>query len=127
MQSQVPIKVLGPHNSEISSVVFSPDEKYVFAGTAGGSIHMWDLESQRIVLSLREHMNSCNTLAVPCGRGTSALVSGSQDTNVKMWDLRSGKSYCTFKEHNGIINSVCFAPSGQWIASGDDTGMIKVK
>lgn len=126
MESPTPIKVLGPHNSEITSVIFSRDERFIFAGTSGGSIHMWDLETQRISVSLKEHMNACNSLAVPCTTSMSTLVSGSRDTNAKMWDLRSGKSYCTFKEHDGMINSVCFAPSGQWIASGDETGMIKV-
>lgn len=126
VDSQVPVKVLGPHNSEISSVVFSQDERFVFAGTAGGSIHMWDLEAQRISVSFREHRVACSALGVPCTPGMSTLVSGSQDTNVKMWDLRSGKSYCTFKEHDGVVSSVCFAPSGQWIASGDETGMVKV-
>ena len=126
MQSEVPIKVLGGHNSEITSAIFNQDEKYVFVGTMGGSIHMWDLEAQRICISLREHMNSCNSLAVPFSPAAFTLVSGSQDTNVKIWDLRSGKSFCTFKEHDGIINSVCFAPSGQWIGSADDMGVIKV-
>ena len=126
MHSQMPIKVLSGQNSEVSSIIFSRDEKYAFAGTAGGSIHMWDLESQKIVVSLKEHRNACNCLAVPSSPSMASLISGSQDTNVKVWDLRTGKSSHTFRAHEGAVNGVSFAPSGQWVGSGGDDGTVKV-
>lgn len=127
VESQMPIKVLSGHSTEVTSVLFSRDEKYVYSGTEGGSIHKWDLQSQKIVASLKEHRNSCTCLGIPADLSNDLLVSGSQDTNVKVWDLRTAKSLNTFKVHEGPVNSVTFAPSNQWVASGGADGTIKVK
>jgi len=125
-QSRTPIKVLTGQTSGISKVLFSPDTKYLFAGTKGGSIHVWDIEAQKNIVTLREHKNSCSSLSVPCESLISTMTSGSQDTVIKVWDLHSGKSFFTLKGHEGTITSTCFSPNGQWLGSSSDNGDIKV-
>jgi WD40 repeat protein len=126
LNSQMPIKVLSGHSSEVSSVLFSKDEKTLYSGTEGGSIYKWDIQAQKIVSSFKEHRNSCTCLSVPESPSAELLMSGSQDTNVKVWDLKSGKSIYTFKFHDGPVNCVKFSPSNQWVASGGNDGTIKV-
>ena len=125
-KAQMPIKVLEGHNSEITTVLFSKDESRVFAGTAGGSIVVWDLSTQQITLSLKEHMSTCNCLAIPNATSAPYLASGSKDANAKIWDLRVGKSFTTFRDNDSPVNSVAFAPSDQWISAGFNNGNIKV-
>jgi WD40 repeat protein len=127
MDSQTPLKVLSGSNSEITSLIFSKDEKLAISGSQGGTILIWDLQAQRILMSLKEHRIACTALAVPTAPGTdNLLASGSQDANVKIWDMRSGQSLYTLKGHEGAIDCVSFSPSTEWIASGDDEGSIKV-
>lgn len=124
-KGQLPIKVLENHSSEISSVIFSKDERGIFVGTVGGSILMWDLETQKVGVSMKEHLNACRCVAVPHA-SSCLLVSGSKDTTVKVWDLRTGKSLNTFRATTSPVNSVAFAPSDQWVAAGYNDGNIKV-
>jgi len=124
-KGQLPIKILEGHNSEISSVIFSKDEKNVFVGTVGGSIYMWDLGLQKISLCLKEHLNICNRITIPHS-ASYLLASCSKDTTAKVWDLRAGRSFNTFRGSSTTVNDVAFAPSDQWIAAGYNDGSIKV-
>eukprot|EP00826_Nyctotherus_ovalis_P049580 TRINITY_DN6007_c0_g1_i3.p2 TRINITY_DN6007_c0_g1~~TRINITY_DN6007_c0_g1_i3.p2 ORF type:complete len:192 (+),score=41.32 TRINITY_DN6007_c0_g1_i3:73-648(+) len=124
-KAQLPIKVLENHSSEIASVIFSKDERNVFVGTAGGSILMWNLETQKIAVSMKEHLNACHCVAIPHA-SPNLLASGSKDTTAKVWDLRTGKSLNTFRAATSPVNSIAFAPSDQWVAAGYNDGNIRV-
>ncbi len=127
LHSQHPLKVLTGHNSNVTSLLFSADEKYVVSGSLHGTIRRWDLETQKIVGVLKEHENACTCVANPSGDFRDTLVSGSEDSTVKMWDLRTSKSTHTFRGHAGAINAVAFTPSNSWIGSCGEDGVIKVK
>lgn len=127
MDSKSPIKVLTGHSSEISSITFSKDESSIISGSQGGTIHVWDLQTQKIALALKEHRVACTAIGVPSAAGAeNLLVSGSQDTNVKVWDLRTGKSLCSLKGHDEALTYVGFSPNNQWISSCDLGGCTKV-
>ena len=120
-ENKAPAKVFTGHSSEVTVIAFTKDEKYTISGSQGGTVIVWDLENQKAAVSLREHRIACTALGVPSGNmGNQLLATGSQDTNVKIWDLRTGKSIYTLKGHDGAIQCVCFSPSNEWVASGDE-------
>lgn len=125
-ESKGPFRVLSGHSSEVTTVAFTRDDKYCVSGSQGGTVLVWDLESQKVALALKEHRVACTALGVPANETTQLLVTGSQDTNVKVWDLRTGNSVYTLKGHDGAVQSVCLSPGNDWVASGDDEGSIKV-
>ena len=125
LDSKNPFKIFTAHSSEIACVAFSPDERVCASGSQGGTVLVWDLEGQKITASLKEHRVACTALAVP-PISSPLLATGSQDTNVKVWDMRTAKSIYTLKGHEDKISTVVFSPGKEWIASGDDCGIIKI-
>mmetsp|Transcript_7107 Transcript_7107/g.11260 ORF Transcript_7107/g.11260 Transcript_7107/m.11260 type:complete len:92 (-) Transcript_7107:201-476(-) len=73
----------------------------VVIGTLGGTIHLWDLRTQKTYSKLSGHMTA--PAVFHYDRPSKLLISGGKDTNVKVWDLRQGakqmQSLQTLKAH----------------------------
>ena len=75
--------------SDITCLDFHYDEEKVFTGTFGGTIVVWNHDTQKLVTTLWGHLTHC--WCVNTGKTASNqefIISGSADTNVKIWDLR---------------------------------------
>jgi len=114
------------HSSDITAVTFSHQEDFVYSGSFGGTVLVWDLNQQKAAYSLNSHRAACTALA-PFPRSTQTLLaSGSSDCTLKLWDLRKKHCVQTFKGHEGKITSLAFSPDCRWVASGSDDGYIKI-
>ena len=71
--------------SEVTSLVFSPMEHILFAGSFAGTVIAYDLNSQQVMATFKEHLAVVGAMA---SGGTQLLATGSADTKVKLWDLR---------------------------------------
>ena len=89
----------------VSELAFSSTAEQIFAGTFGGTVHMWDLATKKEMAKLQGHLTKCTCLNSD-SMGGNILVTGSEDTKAKVWDLRSQKCILTFREHTGIINTI---------------------
>ncbi|GAA5989426.1 hypothetical protein JCM10908_000469 [Rhodotorula pacifica] len=125
----------GPVDAGVTSVVFSPDGKFLAAGSLDTVVRIWDAETGQLLDKLKGHMDSVYSVAFsPDGR---YLVSGSLDKTLKMFDIGSlrhalatggrdapvgegGKTKCltTLQGHKDYVLSVDISPDGAWIVSG---------
>lgn len=125
----------GPVDAGVTSVVFSPDGKFLAAGSLDTVVRIWDAETGQLLDKLKGHMDSVYSVAFsPDGR---YLVSGSLDKTLKMFDIQSlrnalaaggrdapvgegGKTKCltTLQGHKDYVLSVDISPDGAWIVSG---------
>ncbi|GAA5917639.1 hypothetical protein JCM8208_007615 [Rhodotorula glutinis] len=125
----------GPVDAGVTSVVFSPDGKFLAAGSLDTMVRIWDAESGQLLDKLKGHRDSVYSVAFsPDGK---FLVSGSLDKTLKMFDIGSlkaalaagvkdapvgegGKTTCltTLQGHKDYVLSVDISPDGAWIVSG---------
>jgi WD40 repeat protein len=108
------------------SVTFSPDGKRVIGTGFDKTINVWDVDSGKLVLSLKGHTG--RVLSACFSPDGKQIASGghAQDEargEVKVWDVRSGEETLTLK---GPANSapkqasgVCFSPDGNRLAAGE--------
>jgi len=108
--------------SDIKYVTFSIDNKSLFAGTDGGSVYGWNLETAKYSMKLSGHLTTCNFIEVASDEDGQMMITGSVDTNLKIWDLRTGKASHTFKNHSKSVNCAKFSPDVNWVASGGSDG-----
>lgn len=89
----------GPIDSGVTSVVMSPDGKFLAAGSLDTVVRIWDAHTGVLLDKLKGHKDSVYSVAFsPDGR---CLVSGSLDKTLKMWDMGTLKNW--LGENKGSI------------------------
>jgi serine/threonine protein kinase len=71
--------------SEILSLAFSPDGKWLAAGAKNGSVFVWDLNTDTLLVTLREQ--SASIWAVAFAPDGKTLLAGSEDGKVQVWEI----------------------------------------
>jgi len=110
------------HKGWLSSIDFSPHGRELATGAEDGTVKIWNFSQSRCAQTLVEHtqavwgvgyMTDCPEFVVSC----------SMDHTAKLWDLTVGRCRQTFRGHVDSVNSVCFQPFSNHIAtaSGDKT------
>jgi len=110
------MKFIGPEDSKISSVEFSPDGKRIAAACLGDrTARIWDAATGMELMTLRGHGKSVFSVAFsPDGK---RLVTGSEDGTARIWDSSTGAELLTLHE-GGWNYCVAFSPDGKAIATG---------
>ena len=112
------------HIGPVTTVAFSPDDKWLASGSADGVVKLWDTSSGREYHTLAGH--TASVTAVAFSPDSRRLVSASADTTLKLWDGNSGKEIRSYPGHVTPVTSVAFSLDGQHIASGSADGFVHV-
>lgn len=120
--SQQPSTFMG-HAGEVNTVVVSPDGKTIISGSDDNTLKIWDLNSQKLLRTLKGHTDWVYAVAISADSQT--IVSGSKDKTLKLWRL-SGQQIRTLTGHTSYINSVAISPDTTKIASGSYDKTVKL-
>ena len=80
----------------------------MIAGSAGGTLKLWDLEKGSVARTLTGHRSNC--ISVQWHPYGEFFASGSVDTNLKIWDIRRKTCIQTYKGHSRGVRQVTAAP-----------------
>ncbi|MCL2115292.1 MAG: DUF4062 domain-containing protein [Methanobrevibacter sp.] len=123
-----PLQKTLTHTSEVMSVCFSPDGKYIASGSWDKTVRVWNRErpeeSPRILTGHTSYVSS--VCFSPDGK---YIASGSQypDNTVRVWNReKPEESPRILRGHTERVWSVCFSPDGKYIASGSSDKTVRV-
>ncbi|CAA9956971.1 wd repeat domain 5b [Pyrenophora teres f. maculata] len=113
-------------NASVSSVIFSPNGKYVLAWTLDSCMRLWNyIEGKgKCVKTYQGHVNKSYSLSgafgtygdVP-GQEYAFIASGSEDNQVVIWDVSSKNILQRLEGHTEAVLSVDTHPNERLIAS----------
>lgn len=101
------------------------------ADVQAGRIHLWDLATGRLTLTLPPQPRAVASVAFrPCAatspsRPQTLLASGGLDGALRFWDVPSGRMRGLLKV-DGAITALAFDSTGDRLAVGTDDGTLRV-
>ena len=112
---------------DCDAVAFSPDGKYLAAGTRYGKVQIWDSIGMNEIKTLEGHAG--DVWAIAFNHNGTILASGDGDWNrpgsVRLWNTETWKPQSTLK-HTGEVLSLAFAPKTDLLAAGSWDKTVKV-
>jgi eukaryotic-like serine/threonine-protein kinase len=109
--------------SSVLAVALSEDGRLALSGGTDQKVHLWDVATGR---EIRAFSQSAAVHAVAFFPDARAAVAVGNRSNVKAWDLTSGAALPTPIHNAGTLRTVVVSPDGQLIASGGESGAIKI-
>ncbi len=107
------IKSSNRNSSSLNSVAYSPDGKYVVKGLSDGTIKIFDVTTEELLLNFKGHKNSVYFVAYsPDGK---YIVSASLDKTIRIWDTINGKLLESLQEYDNDMFSVSYGIDGNSI------------
>jgi WD40 repeat protein len=122
--------VLHGDQNVIEVVAISPDGRWLAAGDANDTTHLWDLNNPDPDTShqdLRGHQGA--VYAATFSHDSRWLFTGSDAGAVFLWSLSptvSATSPITLEEHAGAINALAVSSDDRWLVSGSADGTARV-
>jgi len=122
LESEKTIKRFNVQGLEISSISFSLDQKYVAAGSYGGSIRMWNVEREEEIWTNNPHQRSIKSVIASPKGNFIAIGSGEYNLDKKngvidLIEISTGKLNKRININGKIPVSIAFSPDERYIAN----------
>lgn len=111
------MQTLSGHQTTISRLVFSGDDRTLASADEEGNIKLWEVTSGQAKDGFRSGGKVTALRFAPNGQ---LLASAGEDKTITLWDLRSDGAQVKLKKHNAAVNALAFSPDGRLLASGSD-------
>ena len=83
------------HTSQIRSVAFSPDSKFIASGGDDNTVKLWNVADKNYCKTCYAHTKP--VWSVTFSPDGQTLASGSEDETIKLWDIKTGKCIKTLQ------------------------------
>lgn len=122
VERQQEIDVL--HTESVHALAFSPDGKLLAAGDWRGMTHLWNIETQKQIVTLLEGYKSEVTSLVFSADGKTLASSGK--TTINLWDVDTQQRLTVLDAHTSFVSSLALHPDGNTLASGSRDKTVRL-
>lgn len=116
------------HEGAINGVAFSPDGRFLAAGSADSTISLWDVSKGERIAELKGHEGKVEGVAFSPDGKTLATVGELTNApgEVFLWDVPSRRKRLSLAGHTGPVNAAAFSRDGSRLATGSQDKTIRL-
>ena len=114
--------ILKGHTSDVNFVKFSSDDRTLATSSWGGEVKLWSVSDWKLLGTLRNN----GTAAIDFSAGGTVLASAGSE-EVTLWSVAGGEKIATLRGHTGWSRGVAFSADGTLLASGGESGTVRVQ
>ena len=111
------------HEFLASTARFYQNGQRLATGAGDNSVRLWDVGNGTEVATLTGTGRSAALDISPDDRW---IVTGSDTNDAIIWRTDSGEAIARLRGHDSEVTAVAFSDDANWIATGDDRGMIRL-
>ncbi len=116
--------VIAGHSGPISSVAFSPDQKFLISGSADGTVRVYEMDKGDLQWTTKSDIGPIT--AVTVSRESKLLAAAGGTGLIRLYTLPSGSVFQTLRVHNSPLTWAAFSPAGTYLASADESGRVSL-
>jgi WD40 repeat protein len=114
----------------IKTVAFTKDGRGVLSGSFEGKIHLWDVESGKIIQEFgpqeSKNKNDADEVqAIAASPDGNWIIAGIGKT-ARLYDRKTGREARRFEGHSSYVNSADFSPDGRLVITASSDGTARV-
>ncbi|HEY9811435.1 MAG TPA: WD40 repeat domain-containing serine/threonine-protein kinase [Halomicronema sp.] len=116
-------QILKGHESMVSSISLSPDEKTLASGSHDGTIKIWDTNTGQLIHNIEGDPYIHAVAFTPDGQ---TLISAGHQSIINLVNPQTGKYIKKLTQLDQEFESLAISPDGEILATGENTGIIKL-
>ncbi|XP_053269712.1 WD repeat-containing protein 90 isoform X1 [Pleuronectes platessa] len=122
------IRLVSGHKTKVNDVVFSPDENHFATCSEDGSVRVWSVPSNELVVQFQVLNQACCCVCwSPSPSENSACVAaGYSDGTLRIFRLASSEMEMKLHPHHVAVTAIQYSASGHVILSGGKNGLVAV-
>src|SRR5919202_437710 len=109
--------------SQILSVAFSPDGKFLATGDVNHEIHLWQVETGKELLTCKIDEGWVWSVAFSAN---GRFLASSANRTVNLWDVQTGQCLQTLQGYSDRVFSLAFSPDGRLLATGSEDHLVRI-
>ncbi len=130
IQERKPISLqISEENAYLWAIAFSYDSKLLVTGDNSGSIHAWDVKSQKLVLRNIEHQKTRNkgpVYSVVMDRYSQSIYSAGKDRTVQVISISNKSFLSDYPGHEDSVLDVDIGGNNRYVASASQDQTVRV-
>ncbi|HKS37632.1 MAG TPA: WD40 repeat domain-containing protein, partial [Verrucomicrobiae bacterium] len=113
------------HRRAVSGIAFAPDGRILATGGVEGTAKLWDVATQREIVTLKGHLKSVHAVDIsPDGNRLATAAGGAE--SVKLWDMHTHQELITIAGEGAIMVALVFSPDGNKIIGWNDQRHLQI-